>query len=131
MSNQKCMAQPTFVNLHPNECSQEFHYYPFVVQLDRCVRSSYTLNDEFNKLFVPNKTEDLNLSVFNMIAGTNESEILTKHISCECKCRFDEKKTHMNGGITINVDVSVKNVTHVKKIMFRILLHIIVKMENI
>ena len=31
LSNQKC------INLHPNEYSQEFHYYPFTVKLDRCV----------------------------------------------------------------------------------------------
>ena len=37
----------------------------------------------------------------------------------------------INGGITVNVDVSVKNIIYVKKIMFRILLHVIVKMENI
>ena len=35
------------------------------------------------------------------------------------------------GGIMISVDVSVKNVVHVKNIMFGILLHVIVKMENI
>ena len=28
LSNQKCEIQPTFINLHPNEYSQEFHYYP-------------------------------------------------------------------------------------------------------
>ena len=27
-----------------------------------------------------------------MIKGTNESETLTKHISCECKCKFDGRK---------------------------------------
>ena len=27
-----------------------------------------------------------------MIWGTNESKALTKHISCECKCRFDGRK---------------------------------------
>ena len=43
---------------------------------------------------VPNKTEDLNLSAFNMIAGINESKRITKHISCECKCRFDGRKCH-------------------------------------
>ena len=37
LSNQKCEIQPTFINLHPNEYSQEFHYYPFSVKLDRCV----------------------------------------------------------------------------------------------
>ena len=37
LSNQKCKIQPTFINLHPNECSQEFHYCPFTVNLDKCV----------------------------------------------------------------------------------------------
>ena len=37
----------------------------------------------------------------------------------------------INGRIMINVDVSVKTFMHVKKIMFGILLHVIVKMENI
>ena len=31
------MTQPTLFNLHPNEYSQEFHYYPFAVKLDRYV----------------------------------------------------------------------------------------------
>ena len=92
LSNQKCMTQPTLINLYPNEYSQEFHYYPFAVKLDRSLGSSNTLNDLSNNLCVPNKTEDLNLSVFNMIPGINEPKALTKHISCECKCRFDGRK---------------------------------------
>ena len=40
LSNQKCICtQPSLDNLHPNEYSQEFHYYPFTVKLDRCVGS--------------------------------------------------------------------------------------------
>ena len=39
-----------------------------------------------------NKTEDLYHSVFNMITWINESKTLTKHTSCKCKCRFDERK---------------------------------------
>ena len=31
LSNQKCMTQPTFINLHPTEYSQEFRYYRFAV----------------------------------------------------------------------------------------------------
>ena len=31
LSNQKCMNQATLINLHPNEYSQEFHYYPFAL----------------------------------------------------------------------------------------------------
>ena len=50
LSNQKCMIQPTLINLHPNECSQEFHYYPFAAKLYRCVGSCNTLNDLSNKV---------------------------------------------------------------------------------
>ena len=58
LSNQKCMTQPTLINLHPNEYSQEFHYYSFTVKLDRCVGSCNTLNDLSNKVRVPNKIDD-------------------------------------------------------------------------
>ena len=82
------MIQPTLIHLHPNECSEEFHYYPFAFKLNRCVGSYNTLNYLSNKVCVPNKIEDLNQSVFNMITGINESKTLTKHISCECKCKL-------------------------------------------
>ena len=35
--------------------------------------------------------QDLNLHVLNMITGKNEWKILTKDVSCKCKCRFDGK----------------------------------------
>ena len=80
LSNQKCMTQPSIINLHPNEYSQEFHYYPFAVKLDRCVGSCNTLNDLSNKVCIPNKTEDLNLSVFNMMTDINQLITLAKHL---------------------------------------------------
>ena len=42
-----------------------------------------------------------------------------------------ENVIQINGGIIISVDVSVKNVMDVKKIILGILLQVIVKMENI
>ena len=92
LSNQKCKIQPTqfnLVNLHPNEYSQKFHYSPISVKVDRCVGSCNTLNALSKRVCVSNKTENLNLSVFNKIRGINESKTLTRHISCECKCKFD------------------------------------------
>ena len=44
---------------------------------------------------------------------------------------MEENVIQINGGITINVDVSVRNSMYAKKIMFEILLHKIVKMGNI
>ena len=67
------MIQPTLTNWHPNEYSQEFHYYPFAVKLDRCAGSFNTLNELSNKVYFPNKIEDVNQGVFNMITGkTNQ-----------------------------------------------------------
>ena len=80
LSNQKGLIQPTIINLHPNEYSQGFHYYPFAVKLDWCAGSCNTLNDLFNKACVPNKTGKLNLSMFSMITQINESKTLTEHM---------------------------------------------------
>ena len=43
----------------------------------------------------------------------------------------EQNVIQINGEMTINVDVSIKNIMYVKKIMFRILLNVIVRMENI
>ena len=63
LNNQKCEVQPILINLHLNYYSQELHYYPFAVKLDKCVGSCNTLNDLSNKACVPNKSEDLNIHV--------------------------------------------------------------------
>ena len=65
------MIQPTLINLHPKIYSQEFHYCPFALKLDRCAGSCNTMNNLSNKVCVTNKTEDLNLSVFIMTTGIN------------------------------------------------------------
>ena len=41
-------------------------------------KTKYVL--KYDKVCVLNKTEDLNLSIFNMITGQNESKTLTKYI---------------------------------------------------
>ena len=56
LSNQKCLIQPTLINLHPNEYYLEFHCYPFAIKLDRRVGNCNTLNDLSNKLCVPIKS---------------------------------------------------------------------------
>ena len=80
LSDQKCMTQPTLTNFQCNEYSQELNYYALAVNLDGSVRSGNTFNDLSNKVFVPNKTEDLKLSFFNIITGIKQSTILTKHV---------------------------------------------------
>ena len=82
------------INLNPNEYSQEFHYYRFAVKFNKCVGICNSMNDLSNEVCIPNKTEDLNLSMFNMNTRINESKTLTNHTSCECKCKFERKKSN-------------------------------------
>ena len=132
LTNQKCTNQPTIINLHPNEYIQEFHYYPFAVNLGRCAGSCDNLNELSNNVCVPNKTENLNLSVFNITTGINESKTLTKNLSGEWKCYFDDRKCNSNQTWNkINVSASAKNITYVKNIIFGTLLHLLSKMVNI
>ena len=44
---------------------------------------------------------------------------------------MEENVIRFSGGIIANVDVSTKKIMFVKKIMFGILMHVIVEMENI
>ena len=37
LNNQQCMTQSTLINLHPNKYIEGLCYYPFAVNLDRCM----------------------------------------------------------------------------------------------
>ena len=65
-----------------------------MVNLERCNGSCITLDDPSCKTCIPNKTEDDNLNVFNMITRKNESKALRKHISCKCKRKFESRKCY-------------------------------------
>ena len=96
LNNQQWLAHPTLISLQLNECIEGLRYYQFAVNLDRCMGSCNTLNDLFNKVCILHKTEDLNLSVINIITGINELKMLTKYISCECQRKFDGRKCKSN-----------------------------------
>ena len=61
------MTYPTLINLNLHECTQELRNYPSTINLYRCVRNCNTLNKLSNRVCVPNKTEDFNLSIFNIV----------------------------------------------------------------
>ena len=77
------------------------------------------------------RKKGLNVSVFKMITGINESTILSKDATCEYKCRFGGQKViQIIDGIKINADVNVKNM-YVKKIIIGIVLRLVAKMKYI
>ena len=85
------MTEPTLNNLYPNEYIEQLRYYPFAVNLGRCMGSFSTLNDLSNRAFVPNKTE----KGFNMVSVINKLKTLIKHVLCECKCKINDRKCNL------------------------------------
>lgn len=91
-------------------------YYPFLVSLDRCIKSWNTFDGLSNKVCISNKTEDLNLRVFNMVTEINESKTLTKYGLCKCKLNLMmENVIPMKSGRTINVECKNRKEHHVCK----------------
>ena len=67
-----------------------------------------------------------------MIKEITESKESTKHLSYNVNVDLmQENIIQINDGIMINVNVIAKIIMYAKKIMFGILLHVIVKMDNI
>ena len=73
VNNKPCLTRPTLFDLN----SDELHYFPCIVSLDRCDGSCNTFDDLSSRIFVPNKTEDVNPNVVNRIIRINESKTLT------------------------------------------------------
>ena len=61
LNNQSCMSGPNLIYLNPDECNPGLDYFPFMVNSDRS-----------NVIFVPSKTECVNLSVFNIVMRIND-----------------------------------------------------------
>ena len=127
----KWEIQLTLINLHSNECNQELHYYPFPNKLNKYDGNCNTLNDLSNRVFVPNEKEDLNIHVFNMNICKNETNILTKCISCKCKNRFDEKICNSDRWWNNDKCLCECKLHVCEKDILRILLHAVVEMQNI
>ena len=64
-----------------NVNSNENLFYPFTINANKCGRSCRNIDDSFARVCVPNKFENLNLKVFNLMSVVSET--------CECKCRLN------------------------------------------
>ena len=81
--------ESTLIDLNPVELKCN----PLLTTLYKCNGSCNTLSKIFDGICVPDKTDDVNLSAFNLITRANESKTLIKPMSCKYKCKFDSKNT--------------------------------------
>ena len=107
----------------------ELKYLPFMVSLDKCNGSCNVLSP---KICVPKETKHINVKAFNMITNKNEAKAMTKHISCDCKCKFNSQHViQVKNWLTKHVNVSVKIIVSAKKIIHGILVHVFVRIASI
>ena len=85
MSNQECKVRLTLVNVNGDDSE----FFPFSVKASKCSGSCNNINNPLAKLCVPDVVKNLNVKVFNLVSGTNETRCLEWHETCKCKCRFE------------------------------------------
>ena len=76
MSNKSCMVKVTLIDFNPDE----FRHYPLIVSMDGRDGSFNNIEDSFSKICFASKMEQVNLKVFNVIKGINESTKFLKHM---------------------------------------------------
>ena len=106
------MARPTLIDSNPNEYNQGFRYFPFMVSFDRCNGSCNNLDDTSGRIFVPNKTEGVNLSVSKLVTRKHESKTLKNIYYANINvCLMVENVIQIKHGMKNCVDVSAKVTT--------------------
>ena len=88
-NDEPCMVRPNLIDLNP----VEIKYYPFMITLDKCSGNNNVLSP---KIYVPKETKDINVKAFNMLTNKNEAKTMTKHISCDCKCKLNSTACNSN-----------------------------------
>ena len=81
-----CQTRATLVNTNSNQSL----YYPFTVRVNKYDGSCNIFDDRYARACVLNKVKNMNVKVFNLMSGVNETIFSVRHESCECKCGLNE-----------------------------------------
>ena len=105
MNNQEYKVRLQIVNV--NEDNPVF--FIFSIKTSNCSGSCNNINNPLAKLCVPDVVKNLNIKVFNIVSGTNETRRRESHETCKCECRFnssvfnnDKMEMMINAGVNSN-----------------------------
>ena len=71
----------------------DLKYNLFMTNLNNCTGICHVLSP---KICAPKETKDIDVTVFSMITKKNEAKTMAKHISCDCKCKFNSTACNSN-----------------------------------
>ena len=126
--NKPCMTTPTLIDLN----LVEFNYFPSMISLEKSNESCNAVGDKSTKVYVASETKDTNIKEFNMITRINEAKTFTKHISCDCKCKFNNTTCNWSQKRNNNkYQCDCKCIVPVKEIIVGILTHVLLRTVGI
>ena len=64
-------------------------FFPISIKTSKCSGRCNNINNALAKLCVPDVVKNLNVKVFNLVSGTNETRLVEWHETCKCKCRLN------------------------------------------
>ena len=85
MNNQECKVRPQVSNVNGDDPV----FFPFSTETSKSSGSCNNINNPCAKLCVPHVVKNLNIKVFNLTSGTNETRCIEWHETCKCECRFN------------------------------------------
>ena len=96
MNNQECKVRPQIINVNGDDPV----FFPSSIKTSKYSCSCNNINNPSAKLCVPDVVKNLNVKVFNLVSGTNETRRIEWHETFKCKCRFNNSvsnnKQHWN-----------------------------------
>ena len=85
MKNEECKVRPEIINVNNNNSI----FYPFSIKINKCNGNCNNINDPYARICVPDIVKNLNVKVFNLMPGTNETKFIKWHEWCKCICRLN------------------------------------------
>ena len=92
MTNQGCKVRPQIVSVNRDDPV----FFPFSIKTSKCSGSCNYINNPCAKLCVPDVAKKVNVKLFNLVWGSNETRRIESHETCKCKCRFNSSVCNNN-----------------------------------
>ena len=69
LDNQECKIRSEIISVN----NKEPIFYPYKIQMNRCVSSCKTIDDPYGKTYFANDIENIGLKVFNLLSQNNDT----------------------------------------------------------
>ena len=86
LSNKSCIVRSNLIDLNPIE----LNCHLFMINLDEYNGSCNVADDLSTKIYVFSETKDVK------VTKIIEAKTLVKHITCDCKCKFNSTTSYSN-----------------------------------